>query len=211
LPTLTLPSETTDVDALAAALDASTHDERLAWTRSLNRGEQYALYALCAGRAVKTADLVRAPMQVVRHYGRNGVPVPGVNLFEKRFVQLPDTAGGFNHNDFGWLSPILRPVVGPGHYVAYDSPDVPGEVWIDYRKVPATQHPDFPPLRGNEEGLTALVFGDMVDVLRRVSTHVFIGDSFKAKYPRPDKPPFLAWVGATFFATAPFVLCQESA
>ncbi len=200
-----LPSQLQTVDDLAGALDAASHDARVAWVHSLGRSEQYALFALCAGRPVGLGQLVSEPGRVVRHYGRNGLPL--YNRFEKRFVRLPDgTVGGFNHNDFGVLASF---VTGPGHYVSYEAPDGSGEVWVDYRRIPAHQHPDFPPLRSNEVGLPALVFGDMVDVLRRVSRHVTIGDSFKAKYPREDKAPFLAWVGATFFPTAPFVLCQE--
>lgn len=205
---LPLPSQLTTVDPLAAALDAATHDERLAYVRSLGRREQYRLFELCAGRPAKVDELVGEPGRVVRHFGKNGLPL--FSHFEKRFVRLPDgTVGGFNFNDNGWIQPLFHLFTGPGHYLAVDSPVVPGEVWVDYRRIPALQHPDFPPLAGNESGLPALVFGDMVDVLRRVSRHVTIGDAFKAKYPRDTKPPFLAWVGATFFATAPFVLCQE--
>jgi hypothetical protein len=205
-----LPSQVTDVDALAAALDAATHEQRVAWIRSLGRAEQYTLFARCAGRPVGLDALVGAPGQVVRHHGKNGLPA--FSWFEKRFVRLADgTVGGYNHNDFGLLAPVASLVTGPGHFVAYDAADGTGEVWIDYRRIPAIQHPDFPPLRDNESGLPALVFGDMVDVLRRVSRHVTIGDSFKAKYPRDTAAPFLCWVGATFFPTAPFVLCQEPA
>lgn len=205
---LPLPSTLSSVDGLAAQLDAATHDERVSWVRSLGRREQYALFELCRGRPCRVDEFVAEPGRVVRHYGKNGLPL--FSWFEKRFVRLPDgTVGGFNHNDFGWLHPLVSFVTGPGHYVAVDSPEGNGEVWVDYRRIPAAQHPEFPPLVGNESGLPALVFGDMVDVLRRVSRHVTIGDSFKAKYPRDTPAPFLAWIGATFFATAPFVLCQE--
>jgi hypothetical protein len=200
-----LPSQLSSVEPLAAALDAATHEQRVEYVRSLGRREQYTLFALCAGRRMSVAELAPAEGKVVRHYGKNGVPL--FNHFEKRFVRFSDgTVGGYNHNDFGL---VVNLVTGPGHYVAYDAPDDSGEVWVDYRRIPVDQHPEFPPLCSNESGLRALVFGDMVDVLRRVSRHVTIGDSFKAKYPRPDPAPFLAWVGATFFATAPFVLCQE--
>lgn len=202
------PSAASSVTALAEALDAATHEVRLAWIRSLGRSEQYRLYAMAEGRPVTVDELVREPGRVVRHYGKNGLLL--FSRFEKRMVRLPDgTVGGYNHSDAGALAPLATLVTGPGHFVTVASPQVPGEVWVDYRRVPAAQHPEFPPLRGNESGLPALVFGDMVDVLRRVSRHVTIGDSFKAKFPRDDQPPFLAWVGATFFPTAPFVLCME--
>lgn len=202
------PSTVSDVRTLADALDASTHEVRLSWIRSLGRSEQYALFELARGRPVRVDELVAEPGRVVRHLGKNGLPL--FSWFEKRFVRLPDgSVGGYNHNEFGLIAPIAAMVTGPGHFVAVDAPDGAPEVWIDYRRIPAIQHPDFPPLRTNESGLPALVFGDMVDVLRRVSRHVTIGDSFKGKYPRPDAAPFLARMGATLFPTAPFVLCQE--
>ncbi|MCA9492302.1 MAG: hypothetical protein KC621_20355 [Myxococcales bacterium] len=202
------PSAVTDVQGLADALDAATHEVRLGWARSLGRSEQYALFELAKGRPVTVDELVGEPGQVVRHLGKNGLPL--FSWFEKRFVRLPDgTVGGYNHNEFGLIAPIAAIVTGPGHFVAVDAPDGAPEVWIDYRRIPAVQHPDFPPLQSNEAGLPGLVFGDMVDVLRRVSRHITIGDSFKGKYPRDDQPPFLARMGATLFPTAPFVLCQE--
>lgn len=202
------PSTVSDVRTLADALDASTHEVRLSWIRSLGRSEQYALFELARGRPVRVDELVAEPGRVVRHLGKNGLPL--FSWFEKRFVRLPDgSVGGYNHNEFGLIAPIAAMVTGPGHFVAVDAPDGAPEVWIDYRRIPAIQHPDFPPLQTNESGLPALVFGDMVDVLRRVSRHVTIGDSFKGKYPRPDAAPFLARMGATLFPTAPFVLCQE--
>jgi hypothetical protein len=204
--TIPRPGEVTTLADLAAKLDAATWDERLAWIRSLSGREQYALYALAQGSPVSTRDLVRGE-QVVRHPGRNGLPA--FNRFEKRFSRLGDTVVGYNANDFwGPVAGISRWVTGPGHYTAYDSPQVPGEVWIDYRKVPTVQHPEFPPLASNEQGLPALVFGDMVDVLRRVSRDVFIGDAFKGAHPREAPAPFLARVGR-WFGTAPFVLLQE--
>lgn len=197
-----------DLASLAAKLDAATWDERLAWIRSLGRGEQYALYALAQGSPVRTRELVRGD-RVIRHHGRNGLPL--FTKFEKRFSQVGDTVVGYNEPLVaGVIAPIYRAVTGPGHYTAYDSPEVEGEVWIDYRKVPTVRHPEFPPLASNESGLPALVFGDMVDILRRVSRDVFVGDSFKGKYPRETPAPFSTKV-ARIFGTAPFVLLQEPA
>jgi hypothetical protein len=201
------PSDCKDLRELASPLDAADHATRVGWIRSLGRSQQYALYALAAGSPVRVDELVRGPGQTVRHYGKNGLLM--FTWFEKRFARTPDGVAGYNHDEFpGWIRPIASAVSGPGLFTAYDSPEVPGEVWIDYRKVPAQVPPDFPAITDNEHGLRALIFGDMVDVLRRVSRHVFIGDSFKARYPRPDRPPLMARIGA-MFPTAPFVLCQE--
>lgn len=207
-PSIPLPSEVSKLGELTERLDAATHEVRLAWIRSLNRSQQYTLYALAQGSPVYVKDLVRAEGEVVRHHGRNGLLA--FTFFEKRFAAWQGGVVGFN---YPVVSNLLRGtyswVTGPGHFTAYDSPEVPGEVWIDYRKVPTSTVPAFPPLMDNEHGLRALIFGDMVDVLRRVSQHVFIGDSFKARYPRDTPTPFLARVGG-WLPTAPFVLCQES-
>lgn len=201
------PSEVDHLARLTEPLNAADHETRLAWIRSLGRSEQYALYALAKGSPVHVGELVRGEAQIVRHHGKNGLLM--FTWFEKRFVRLGDTVTGYNHNEFpAWARPIASALTGPGHYMAYDSPDVPGEVWIDYRKVPAHTHPTFPDIIDNERGVRALVFGDMVDVLRRVSRHVFIGDSFKGLYPRPAPPPLMARIGG-MLPTAPFVLCQE--
>ena len=204
--TIPRPGEVTDLAVLSSKLDAASWDERFSWIRSLGRSEQYTLYALAKGSPVSTRDLVRGD-RVVRHYGRNGLPL--FTNFQKRFSQVGDTVVGYNEPEVtGAIAGIYRWVTGPGHYTAYDSPVVPGEVWVDYRKVPTVQHAEFPPLAGNESGLPALVFGDMVDILRRVSSDVFIGDSFKGTYPRETPTPFLTKV-ARVFGTAPFVLLQE--
>ncbi len=187
------------MNALAKALDAATHEARVAWIRTLGEGAQRRLFEMCEGRPVHLDELVGEGAQVGRHVGRNGLPL--FNRFEKRFARLGDEVVGYNHNPW----PLDR-LFGPGHFLAYESPERPGEIWIDYRSLPSDPHPEFPPLRSNERGLAALVFGNMVDVVRRVSLHVTIGDSFK-NMPRDTTVPVLARVGS-LLPTAPFVLCR---
>jgi hypothetical protein len=200
--TIPKPTDVSSLEPITQALDAASHDERVAWVRSLNGKQQYRLFELAEGRPVKLDELVRGDESMVRHFGRNGLAL--FNKFEKRFARLGDAVVGYNHNDFGFLGPLMALITGPGHYTAYESGV---EVWIDYRMLPTRQHPDFPPLRDNERGLPALVFGNMVDRMRRVSQHVVIGDAFK-NMPREDKPPLMARIGS-LFPTAPFVLCRE--
>jgi hypothetical protein len=207
--TIPRPREVSHLDAIASLLDKATHEQRVDWIRSLGRAEQLALYALAAGNPVRVAELVRGEGVAVHHHGKNGLVA--FTWFEKRFAAWEGGVVGYNHPVVpGWIRPAYGWITGPGHFTAYDSPEVPGEVWIDYRTVPTKVPPSFPPLMDNEHGLRALIFGDMVDVLRRVSRHVFIGDSFKARYPRKnhDKAPLLARIGG-MLPTAPFVLCQD--
>lgn len=193
-----LPQEVTELAPLAAALDAAEHAERLSWIYRLSGAEQRWLYRLAEGGAVHADELVGEG--VTHHLGRNGLAV--FNRFQKRFARSGDAVVGYNHNPG-----LIAPLVGPGHFTAVDSPAVPGEVWIDYRHLPAESHPDFPPLRDNERGIPALVFGNMVDVLRRVSAHVTIGNAYK-DMPRDDVPGLLARLGS-LLPTAPFVLCRQ--
>jgi len=205
--TIDKPTEVQDISALATALDAATHDERVAWCRSLNGKQIYKLYDLAKeGGPLKTDDLVGKDGEVIIHKGKNGVPV--FTYFEKRFVRLGDEVAGYNdgHETAPIGAPIYRMITGPGHYICYDSPDVPGEVWVDYRTIPQKQCPEFPPLIDNDSGLRALIFGNMVDIIRRVSEHVVVGDATK-KLPPPRPLGMGSKIGG-MLATAPFVLCQ---
>jgi len=159
-------------------LDGLASGDRIRAVRGLGRPEQRRLYEAAAGvAAVRLAELV-APstpdLVPVRHYGRNTLPL--FTLFEKRFARprgedpaAPKRLIGFNFQPMATFT-------GPGYFVAYEDL-MHREVLIDYREVP-TQAPDgWPPLRGNDRGLARLVYGNMVDTLRRVSEHVTIGSA----------------------------------
>jgi len=70
----------------------------------------------------------------------------------------------------------MSPVTGPGYFVAHEDAER-GEVLIDYREVPTQAPTDWPLIRPNDRGLGRLVYGNMVDTLRRVSEHVTIGSA----------------------------------
>jgi hypothetical protein len=204
---LLMPRDATSLAPISAALDAASPEARKAWIRSLNGAQQYRLYELAKGNPVSVADLVPDDRVAIGD-GRNGLGL--FNKFQKRFARVGSEVGGYNDNSeiAGPLSPIVGWFTGPGHFVAYDSPDVPGEVWIDYRRIPSVQHPEFPPLIDNESGFRSLVFGNMVDVLRRVSQHVFVGDSFK-NFPRTTPMNLGSRIGSRL-ATAPFVIALRA-
>jgi hypothetical protein len=165
---------------LASLLDGLSHDERVAWVRSLGRRDQRRLYEAAEGfLPLGLADLVppgRPDAATVRHFGKN--TLPAFTWFEKRFARpagqdprAPAELHGFNFQALSWLT-------GPGYYVARADPARP-EVLIDYREIPAVAPAGWPPLRSNEGGLGRLVYGNMVDRLRRVSEHVTIGSAAK--------------------------------
>ena len=167
-----------DVSRISRFLDALQHEERVAATRSLGRGAQRRLYAAVEGHLpVGLADLVPPgvpDLAPVRHFGRN--TLPAFTHFEKRFCRPADSDAekpgqlyGFNFQTLAWLT-------GPGYFVAREDPARP-EVLIDYNLVPP-EHPEgWPDIRRNEHGVARLVYGFMIDTLRRVSEHVTIGSA----------------------------------
>lgn len=202
--TIAHPTEVRELAALSAQLDNATHAQRLAWAYTLDEKAQLALYALAKGQPLDLDDVVGKDGAVMIHHGRNGMPI--FNRFQKRFARLGNTVVGYNHNDTigkPFFHPLMKRLIGPGHYTTYEAPDGDG-LWIDYRMIPEQQHPEYPPLIDNEHGTRALVFGNMVDVLRRASRHVFIGNAYKDKSPART---LMARIGSRL-PTAPFVLVQ---
>jgi hypothetical protein len=50
-------------------------------------------------------------------------------------------------------------------------------VRIDYARIPGERRDDWPGIRDNDSGVARLVYGSMVDTLRRVSEHVTVGSA----------------------------------
>jgi hypothetical protein len=126
---------------------------------------------------LRLADLVapaRAPLETVRHFGRN--TLPAFTRFEKRFCRPPGQDPAAPAELWGFNFQTLAPLTGPGYFVARaDAPG--GVVLVDYTRVPASAPPGWPAPRRNEVGLSRFVYGFMVDRLRRVSEHVTIGSA----------------------------------
>jgi hypothetical protein len=164
---------------VARLLDGLTHPQRVASVRGLGRAEQRALWHAVDGFApVTLADIVPAATPAgteVRHFGKNSLPL--FTHFEKRFLRpaaedakAPRELHGYNFQD----SAIGTWFGGPGYFVATAHP-TRAEVLIDYRRLPESRPDGWPPIRSNERGGARLVYGFMVDTLRRVSEHVTIG------------------------------------
>ena len=163
---------------VARHLDGLTPADRIDAVLGLGRAEQRRLYDAASGFArLRLLDLVppaTPDLVPVRHHGRNTLPL--FTRFEKRFArprgedpEAPKRLAGFNFQ-------TLSALTGPGYFVARD--DVArGEVLIDYREIPTQAPEGWPPLRSNDRGLGRLVYGNMVDTLRRVSEHVSIGSA----------------------------------
>ena len=167
--------EATDIHTLSTALDASTPEQRLAWLQRLPAKQVELLYDLAEGQQLEVEALHGAEDQVVIHQGMNSMAL--FRGFQKRVVMHDGQLKGHNHQPWAWL-------VGDGTFIVVPSPEVPGELWFDYTKLPDSGYPGFPPIKDNMAGLSRLVYGGMVDVVRRVSAHVVIGKAFLGDEPR---------------------------
>jgi hypothetical protein len=167
-----------DARGVREFLDGLSGAERISAIRSLGRAAQRDLFEAVAGfLPLGLADLVPASatdLAEVRHRGVNSLPV--CTRFEKRFcrppgadAQQPPMLFGFNHQPLAFLT-------GPGYFTATEDA-ARGEVRIDYANIPNERPENWPEIRRNESGLAKLVYGNLVDTLRRVSDHVTIGSA----------------------------------
>jgi hypothetical protein len=177
-----------DPEHIASALDRLSHTERVLALQGMHRDQFSLLFALVDRFAPMTLDaLVPAhatPLRPVRHIGRNSLPL--FSGFEKRFYRLGTTAavGGANFQSTSFAT-------GPGYFTA--SPNAERtEIVIDYNQIPELAPEGWPALSDNNHGLSRLVYGGMIDTLRKVSEHISIGAAQKQ-----GEPP-----------SAYFVLCR---
>ena len=153
------------LDDITAALDQATHEERVAWLRGLNKGQQAELFRLSEGTQMSLEEVHSSGGQTVIHYGKNSLPM--FTHFEKRIALHNGVVQGYNHQGLQWL-------VGPGHFRVVPN-DVPGELLFDYLWTPESVPEGFPEARSNRGGVSTLVYGHLQDVVRKVSSHVSIG------------------------------------
>ena len=165
-----------DMAGVCSHLDGLSHDQRVEQVRAVGGRQQSRLYAACEGfRAVDAATFVPDDVpdrQWVRHHGKNSLPI--FTKFEKRFVRPragSEELWGYNHG------PTMR-LAGPGYFVLRDAAE-PGEMDVDYYKLPTETIPGGPAVKPNTTVPANLIYGYMVDVMRGVSEHVTIGRAIK--------------------------------
>jgi hypothetical protein len=181
-----LADDSIGIDAIAEALDALSTHERHEAALSLNRGEQRTLYRkAAASRPLSLSDFVPAnlaPLDPVRHSGRNTLPLPRpLQNFEKRFCRPSDgSARLFGYNQ----SPFIG-TVGPGFFVAFATDGQAtwkerGGIVVDYFQVPDGAVADtWPKVIPNTKGLQKFVYNRTRDFMRRVAKNVTIGAAYK--------------------------------
>jgi hypothetical protein len=167
--------EPPDRGAIARFLDGLEHGARLEAIRALSGTRiQRRLYEVVADAPrVTPADLVpreAPPLREIIYHGKNSLAA--FTLFQKRFCRPAggvEAVWGYNHQSLAWLT-------GPGYFVVHDDPRGAA---IDYREIPPSRPPGWPEPKPNDRGFSRFVYRDMVDYMRRVSEHVFIGSAYR--------------------------------
>ena len=188
-----LGGDTPDMAAVASHLDGLDAAKRVEEVRTLGRAHLARLFEAARGhRPISLNDIVssdRGAMQELLHHGKNSLPA--FNHFAKVFVRPAKERGeelwGYNR-----AGAFVETVVGPGYFVAYPS-EVPGEVLVDYLRVPPERPEHWPEILPNSARLSKVVYNGTQDILRGVSRHVTIGRATKGG------KPMSAW----------FVLCRD--
>ena len=123
------------MNGMAMWLDQLSHTERLTEVLSLGPAAQRSLWTLTSGGRLTLDSFVdpsTPPMQPVRHYGRNTLPV--FKKFEKRFCRAPSNAE--SPGLWGYNEGSTRGVVGPGYFICrLTNGDERGDVVIDYTQI----------------------------------------------------------------------------
>jgi hypothetical protein len=161
-----LPSLAPSLDAVASALDACSVSEQLHWMHGLGKREMARLYEL--GGPVPLEWFVAEEGVIVEHEGQNSL-LPGIDRFEKHMVRRNGVLQGYNRQSFGWL-------VGPGHFTLREQD---GTTVFDYTAPPTDAPSHWPTVVPNDKGLSNLVYGGMVDVMRRVSSCIVVGKAYR--------------------------------
>ena len=162
------------IEDITTYLDTLNHDERITELKSLSKKHLKKLYEISRG-GIDIDVMVPAdypPLKEVIFYGHNSLPMN--RSFQKRMCRGSDGLNllGYNHQPLMWAS-------GPGYYVASGHSEKPGEVMIDYTKVPYEKPEAWPKIKSNETGIGYLVYGGMKDFVRQSSREVFIAEASK--------------------------------
>jgi hypothetical protein len=166
--------ESLNLEMAATGLDQLSHDDRIQVVTSLGKSPQAALFEAAKGQLMTIDDVVPAgadPLKEVIHHGKNSLPV--FTLFQKRFCRSANSPDkelwGYNHQ-------AMAAITGPGYFVCHQHGD---EVAIDYTRLPEGKPDAWPNIKPNSSGISRLVYYNMIDYLRKISTHVSIGRAVK--------------------------------
>lgn len=173
-----LQNQSLDREELAGRFEEASPAERVSITQSINGKDQARLWDAANGRSVTIEEMVPQDLGVLRpviFHGKNSLPL--FTHFQKRFCRSDDgrELWGYNYQPTTWLAPLT----GPGYFVAYDAPDGPGSVAVDYTRIPTGKPSEWPEVHDNTYRLSRFIYNGMIDYLRRVSEHLLIGRATK--------------------------------
>ena len=182
---------------IAQYLDSLSHAERLRECQSLSGGDQKQIFRKAGDSPPLDFEFYvpagTAPLTQVIHYGKNSQPA--FRNFQKRWCRLADRAGEL----YGYNETVVRPLIGPGYFVAHETEDggrdPRGAIVVDYFMTPPAdaKAAGWPPVKPNSSGLQRFVYHQTRDYMRRVSSHVSIGEAHRLE------KRVMGW----------FILCRE--
>ena len=166
------------IEEISEHLDALDKASRRQETRELDGKLQALLYQRAADSPPLALshfvpESVESNREVI-HSGRNSQPA--FKYFEKRLCK----PAAQEHELWGYNETSVRPLIGPGYFVAHLSENAGGDprgaVVVDYFEVPGGPVPEgWPTIKPNSRGLQMFVYDKMRDYMRGVSRHVSIG------------------------------------
>lgn len=171
-----------DAKQIAGHLDALAQPDRIAELHALGGRDQARLYELAADAPPLDLSFFVPPGVAedteVIHYGKNSQPA--FRTFQKRFSRPTSD----EPNVFGYNETVVRPLIGPGYFVAHPTADgghdPRGGVVVDYFMVPEGRVPaGWPEVRANHQGLQRFVYHKTRDYMRRLSEHCSIGVAYR--------------------------------
>ena len=174
--TVPLPTLAPDLDTFRAALAALSAEEQRNYMHGLPKREMKRLWE--GGLPVRLDEVVGAEGEVVVQEGQNDL-LPFFDRFEKHVVCRGGGAQGINVQRFAF-------VTGPGHFSLRQEGD---EVWFDYTTLPASTPDNWPALVPNDQGISKLVYGNMIDRVRGVVPGLTVGKVFR--HGKPEEHYFM--------------------
>ena len=165
-----LPTLVDDLATFRVAFSALPVDEQANFLHGLPKRELRALWA--DGMPLELGELIGGEGEVVRHEGQNDL-LPGFDRFEKHVCAREGGVQGINVQRFSWAT-------GPGHFTVRQDGN---EVWFDYTTLATSVPEGWPALVSNDRGLGKLVYGGMIDRVRKVVEGVVVGRVFRAGKP----------------------------
>jgi hypothetical protein len=162
---------------IAAHLDALSPAARVAECLALPGRLEARLFEHVKGHAPITVEELVSPAGATVIYElKNNLPV--FNISQKRFFRpAQGETVGYNHT-----TGLAATFAGPGYFFVQAGEG--GEVVFDYTRLPTLRPEGWPEIRPNTGLVPGAVYGEMIDVVRRVSRDTVIGAAYRHGKPR---------------------------